>query len=580
MGIRTLFFPIVAIGLGALNGCAASATSSAFSDRQLMYIPDDSDRSADLERLLTAELAASRGQFETATREYLRHSKHMTTPAMAERATRLAGQTGDELLLGQTASLWAAIAPTNSLPRQILAELAGSDRDWPKALTLLLTLPADERPTLAGFIDNAVHDGADATGFIPPLQRHIAAHPTDQEARLALILADIHADRLDVARQRYQRERPADARPTSVNYWLVGQQLWLADQQPDKAIASARAGLVANPHDYRLIVALIQARLAAGQAERTQTLTTQLLDQTDDDTSLRLSLAQLYLGYQAPKQALSLLSPLLDADQPEGLLLAAEAVTQRNDPAQALAYYERIPEGDAFMAAQRRAVALLLDIHQPDDAVKWLQVQQQRHPHYLTELAGSQVALMDRLNAPEQGDRLLNDLIDNHPDDNDDLLYLRAMRRLGQQRISLALDDFRLLVERHPNQPHLLNAYGYTLADRTDRLEEAVALLEKAHGLTPDDPAIQDSLGWAYTRAGRYREGILLLKQAYNDMPDEELAAHLAEALWLDRHHPQALTVINDALERFEEHPTLDDLLSRHPSLRPKQGTSSTQIHE
>ncbi|MCX2523825.1 tetratricopeptide repeat protein [Larsenimonas rhizosphaerae] len=580
MGIRTLFFPIVAIGLGTLNGCAAPATPSAFSDRQLMYTPNDSDRSADLERLLTAELAASRGQFETATREYLSHGERMTTPAMAERATRLAGQTNDELLLRQTASLWAEVAPANPLPRHILAELAGSNRDWPEALTLLLTLPPDERPTLAGFIDNAIHHGADAKGFIPPLQRHIAAHPTDQEARLALILADIHADRLDVARQRYQQERPESIRSTGVNYWLVGQQLWLADRQPDRAIASARAGLAVHPNDYRLTVALIQARLAAGEPERTRPLTAQLLARTDDDTSLRLSLARLHLGYKAPEQAMALLSPLLDTDQPEGLLLAASAATQQNNPSQALVYYERIPEGSAFMAAQRQAVALLLDINQPDDAVAWLQAQRDRHPHYLAELAASQVALLDRLDAPGQGDQLLNDLIDNHPDHNDDLLYLRAMRRLNQQKTGPALDDLRLLVERHPDQPHLLNAYGYTLADLTDRSREAIALLEKAHRLAPDDPAIQDSLGWAYTRAGRYREGILLLKQAYNDMPDEELAAHLAEALWLDRHRPQALAVINDALERFEEHPTLDDLLSRHPSLRPEQGTSSTQIHE
>lgn len=47
-----------------------------------------------------------------------------------------------------------------------------------------------------------------------------------------------------------------------------------------------------------------------------------------------------------------------------------------------------------------------------------------------------------------------------------------------------------------------LNALGYTLADRTTRYSEAKALIDKAHQLTPDDPAILDSLGWVNYRLG------------------------------------------------------------------------------
>lgn len=39
-------------------------------------------------------------------------------------------------------------------------------------------------------------------------------------------------------------------------------------------------------------------------------------------------------------------------------------------------------------------------------------------------------------------------------------------------------------------------ALGYTLSDRTTRYDEAKTLIEQAHQLSPEDPAVLDSLGW------------------------------------------------------------------------------------
>jgi tetratricopeptide (TPR) repeat protein len=41
------------------------------------------------------------------------------------------------------------------------------------------------------------------------------------------------------------------------------------------------------------------------------------------------------------------------------------------------------------------------------------------------------------------------------------------------------------------------------LAERRDRLEEAVALLQRALKVEPDNPSYLDSLGWAYFQQGR-----------------------------------------------------------------------------
>ena len=94
-----------------------------------------------------------------------------------------------------------------------------------------------------------------------------------------------------------------------------------------------------------------------------------------------------------------------------------------------------------------------------------------------------------------------------------------------------------------------LNALGYTLADRNQRLDEALALIKRAAALDPSDPAIQDSLGWVYYRLGDLDRAEALLRDAYAAYPDQEVAAHLGEVLWRQGKEREARRVWREALE-------------------------------
>ena len=61
----------------------------------------------------------------------------------------------------------------------------------------------------------------------------------------------------------------------------------------------------------------------------------------------------------------------------------------------------------------------------------------------------------------------------------------------------------RDLIANDPLDAIALNSLGYMLAERGDRLEEAVTLLQRALKVEPDNPSYLDSLGWAYFRQGR-----------------------------------------------------------------------------
>jgi hypothetical protein len=56
-------------------------------------------------------------------------------------------------------------------------------------------------------------------------------------------------------------------------------------------------------------------------------------------------------------------------------------------------------------------------------------------------------------------------------------------------------------VELKPDDAMALNALGYTLVDRTPRIQEGFALIERANKLSPDDSFILDSMGWGAVQA-------------------------------------------------------------------------------
>ena len=123
--------------------------------------------------------------------------------------------------------------------------------------------------------------------------------------------------------------------------------------------------------------------------------------------------------------------------------------------------------------------------------------------------------------------------------------------------------DLQLIIERDPNNAMALNALGYTLADRTDRLEEARQLIEQAHLLEPNDAAITDSLGWVYYRLGDLQSAERLLREAFNAFPDAEVAAHFGEVLWQLGKRKQAQQVWNKALKSQPNNAVLLETMQR-----------------
>lgn len=84
-----------------------------------------------------------------------------------------------------------------------------------------------------------------------------------------------------------------------------------------------------------------------------------------------------------------------------------------------------------------------------------------------------------------------------------------------------------------PDEPVALNYFGYARLQHGEDPAAARAMLEKASRLAPADPAITDSLGWAYHRAGETARAVPLLERAAAAAPDNpEIGEHLGDAYW------------------------------------------------
>jgi Flp pilus assembly protein TadD len=131
-------------------------------------------------------------------------------------------------------------------------------------------------------------------------------------------------------------------------------------------------------------------------------------------------------------------------------------------------------------------------------------------------------------------------------------------------RIDDAEKALRRLVELKPDDAQALNALGYTLVDRTPRVEEGFALVDRAHKLAPNDPFILDSLGWAHYRMGRLDDAERHLMRAFAKRPDPEIAAHLGEVLWARGNPQKAREVWQSQLKVAPDHPVLLETMRRH----------------
>ena len=143
-----------------------------------------------------------------------------------------------------------------------------------------------------------------------------------------------------------------------------------------------------------------------------------------------------------------------------------------------------------------------------------------------------------------------------------------AYETIGRRDEALAI--LEELATLHGDDPVVLNALGYTLADQNTQLDRAEQLIRSALAQNPDNPAFLDSLGWLFYRQGAYTDALDYLVRAANVLPeDAEILEHLGMVLIELERYDRALEILKRALALGGDRSVLEPVIEELEPLEP-----------
>jgi predicted Zn-dependent protease len=243
-------------------------------------------------------------------------------------------------------------------------------------------------------------------------------------------------------------------------------------------------------------------------------------------------------------------------------LYLADIAARDGDRDEAIATYRRLYDSSVALPARSRAAALLLDKSARTEALALLDDYAADHPEEELDLTLTKARLLADHGEADTSLALLSAALERHPH-HPSIEYDRAVILEQAGHVNESVQALERLLADRPDDPTLLNALGYTLADHTLQLQHAEALIQQALVVMPDNPAALDSLGWVRFRKGDAQGAAVILARAYSLDHDGEIAAHWGEALWVSGQQGEARRVWAAALARDPESKALKKTIKR-----------------
>lgn len=220
------------------------------------------------------------------------------------------------------------------------------------------------------------------------------------------------------------------------------------------------------------------------------------------------------------------------ASQKRGELLLIDTYRTSGDIKRAIAEAEKVRTADPADQSLAVTYAMLLgDNGQTDDATKVLRgLVHGNQADRETYLDLAQIEERGKRYADAQTDA--NKALDMSQDDSDKetVWFLLGSIYDGQKQYDQAEQMFRKALAINAHDAMVLNYYGYMLADRGVRLDEAITMIHSAVVEDPTNGAYLDSLGWAYYKQGNFAEAQQYLQQAVSHSAnDPTVLGHLGE---------------------------------------------------
>ncbi|WP_046488045.1 tetratricopeptide repeat protein [Pseudomonas veronii] len=513
--------------------------------------------------LLTAELAGQRNRFDIALDNYVTQAINTQDPGISERAFRIAEYLGADQAALDTSLIWAKNAPHDlEAQRAAAIQLARSGR-YDDSMTYMEKVLQGKGDTHFDFLALSAADTDQDTrnGLMKSFDRLLQKHPKNSQLVFGKALLLQQDDEAEAALKLLEQNPPEEGEIAPI---LLRARLLQNLNRGKEAIPLLEKSIKKYPDDKRLRLTYARTLVEQDRMEDAKVQFANLVQQYPDDDELRYSLALVCLEAKAWDEAKGYLEELIEREShvDSAHLNLGRIAEENNDPQAALLEYAKVGPGNDYLPAQLRQADILMNNGRTDEAEKRLVAAREAEPDYAIQLYLIQAETLSANNQAERAWKVLQQALLQYPDDLN-LLYTRAMQAEKRNDLAQMEKDLRLIIKRDPDNAMALNALGYTLSDRTTRYAEAKVLIEQAHKLNPEDPAVLDSLGWVNYRLGNLDEAERLLRQALERFPDQEVAAHLGEVLWANGKQREARQIWEKFLKEQPESPILRGTIKR-----------------
>ena len=501
-------------------------------------------------KVLIAEIAGHRGKIDTATNYYLDLARKTLDPAIIERATRIAVYARDDEASYEAASLWADVDPKNPDPHQILTVMYLRQNNLNEALRhleIILDASEGEFDQKLWMVANFLGGEEDKSMVIELMENLMDKHMNDVDALYAY--AHVSSRMGDIKRAESLFEKILELKPENEAATMAYIALLQRKGDINKALNWLKSTLKIHKDNFDLRMAYARLLTDTKRFDEARNQFEFLYNKTPDNTDLLYALGllslqenQLTKSEKYFKRLIELKKHIFDANYYLGRI-----AEEKNELDKANNFYHSVHDGENYFDAFIRISLIFAkqgDIEKALTNIRSIEKQKDAHRNILIQ-AECEILIEEK--RFEEALDVFNKAIQeqSHPD----LLYSRAMLAEKINRFDILETDLVSIIGKDPDNATALNALGYTLADRGERLDDAYDYIKRAYELSPGDFYILDSMGWVLYRLGRLDEAIDFLQKAFNLRNDPEVAAHLGEVHWIMGNKQAAKAVWETALQ-------------------------------
>lgn len=503
-----------------------------------------------LYNVLAGEIAGQHEDYATAAHYYLRAALDSDDPAIAERATQIALYAGNGELAGRAVERLIAIAPESRRAYRTAVTLAIEQGEPVMARRYLERLLSMASTPEAGWQEVArlMARATDEAFVLDLMGELVTANPEQAHAWYARSQLASHFERLDAALEYANRALELSPDDPGLLAWRG--RLRLSDADYVGAESDLEKALEADPDNRQAQLNLAEALRRQGDYGRAQSVLS-ALPQNPELVKTRAALA---LEDEDWELADELYRRLLEEPgfRQEARYFLGQLAELEERYEEALSWYGQVDSPDFRLDADIRRVVVLAEQDRLEEALEVLAGLKSGDRGEAEEAFLAEGQILADAGQVEAALAAYQEGLNRLPE-SERLIYARALLAAEQGHLEMAEADFRAILEEDPDDALALNALGYTLADQTDRLEEAHDLISRAYELAPDDAAVVDSMGWVEYRLGNHQEALVHLQRALDMEFDAEIAAHLGEVLWVTGDRDAAREVWQEAMERLPE---------------------------